>query len=500
MMVILKILAVIAFMAIVAVLYWRCKIAPIFLTQRQQEQSQYQKHPVMFSPDLLYQMKLNSKYAKNMTFIRTVITNVSSMSWHQVHESQLSHLKTVIIYDNGPCFWVATGRSAKNGSGGESIWCSSIIGQLLDQDRYVYVTVDPSIAMILTMNAHQYGHGVITIAHWGWRHIAISKTPLPQHLRNPPLAIMGGIDCILKMNYWGTKVPTELWPGNLKHYISPYPLLDNHVDGCRGSKEEGGYNTAIGFGDQFLHCGDEEFDFDSIAMMFPPNTTTTHSMDNINTINNTDMMIWDLIRNNRSYYVIYGKFGNFIPTKLIDPMFANELLWTILHEEMLLQGIILTCDDSLFPVLRTTSTAFICLEETSVFRDRPWYPHLLHHAVFVMGLGHPKLSTSPFDALACHTHVILPVGMHTFLERTSRCNPSKRLHIVKNIKEILYAANVSLQQHHDQQMTKRLDGGEEKEMEDDEDMMGFVHMKDDFLQLVEEVENQCRNRVGMRLP
>ena len=456
-----------------------------------------------FSPGILYQMQLSSKYAHNMTFIRTVITNVSSMSWHITQQSQLPRLlKSVIIYDNGPCFWLASGRSAKSGSGGESIWCSSIIGQLLDQDRYVYVTDDSSVAMTLAMSAHQCGHGAITIAHWGWRHIAMSKTPLPQHLRNPPQSIMGGIDCILKMHYWGTKAPIELWPGSLKHYITPYPLIDNNIDGCRKSNGAGGYNTATGFGDQFLHCGDEELELDKVMIILNTitNKNTTHlknSTDNNSTDNNSmDMMMWDLIHDNRSYYIIYGKFGNLIPTKLIDPLFSDALLWHTLHDEMRLQGVILTCNNSLFSVLHTTSSAFLCLDESSVFKDRPWYPYLLHHAVFVLGLGHPKLSTTPFDALACHTNVILPVGMHSFLERTSKCNPSKRLHIVTNRREILQAVNNSLEQHFDRQMV-RVNGDEIELEEEEEDMMGFRHMKDDFLQLVEDVENQCTKRVGM---
>ena len=487
----MMILYVLATMVVGAALYWRLRMAPVFFLTPRQEQSQFQKQQVLFTVGILYQMQLSAKYANNKTFIRTIITNVSSMSWHTVQQSQLSHLKTVIIYDNGPCFWLASGRSTKNSSGGESIWCASIIGQLLDQDRYVYVTDDATVAMTLAMSAHQGGHGAIMIAHWGWRHIAMSKTPLPPRLRNPPQSIIGGIDCILKMHYWGTKVATELWPGDLKHYISPYPLIDNNVpvDGCSSMNEAGGYNTATGFGDQFIHCGDDELGAE--ATMF---SNASHLITSTDSTISTDTMISEMIRDNRSYYVIYGKFGNLISTKLINPIFSDESLWHTLHNELHLQGVILTCNNSLFPVLRTSSSAFLCLDESSVFKDRPWYPYLLRHAVFLLGLGHPKLSTSPFDALACHTNVILPVGMHSFLERTSQCNPSKRFHVVTNTREILHAANVSLQQHFHRKFLA-VDG--EGEEEEEEDMMGFRHMKDDFLQLVEIVENQCAKRVGM---
>jgi hypothetical protein len=37
-----------------------------------------------------------------------------------------------------------------------------------------------------------------------------------------------GKNCLIKMNAWGTKDPTELWPGSLKRYLTIYPA--DHIE------------------------------------------------------------------------------------------------------------------------------------------------------------------------------------------------------------------------------------------------------------------------------
>ena len=101
-------------------------------------------------------------------------------------------------------------------------------------------------------------------------------------------------------------------------------------------------------------------------------------------------------------------------------MLRFERLWdddSNLHRN--LKGIILNCDDNLFPILNTTKKQFLCLDKESIFKKSPYYNLLLKNAVFILGLGVPILSTTPFEALICNTPVLLPFGQHSFLDQYS---------------------------------------------------------------------------------
>ena len=72
---------------------------------------------------LLYEVRLASKYAVNKTFIRIPVTNLTRVTSHHTQ-------RVVIMYDYGPCFWVANGTHVHGRTGGEFVWCSSIMGQV----------------------------------------------------------------------------------------------------------------------------------------------------------------------------------------------------------------------------------------------------------------------------------------------------------------------------------------------------------------------------------
>ena len=74
---------------------------------------------------LLYEVRLSSKYTVNKTFIRIPVTNLTRVTSHHAQ-------RVVIMYDYGPCFWVANGTHVHGRTGGEFVWCSSIMGQVQD--------------------------------------------------------------------------------------------------------------------------------------------------------------------------------------------------------------------------------------------------------------------------------------------------------------------------------------------------------------------------------
>ena len=74
----------------------------------------------------LFVLSLSSSYSKNHTFIRTSIYDTA-----QILESN----KAVVIYDKGPCYWVAQGVLVYGRTGGEYVWCQSVIAQLIELGR-----------------------------------------------------------------------------------------------------------------------------------------------------------------------------------------------------------------------------------------------------------------------------------------------------------------------------------------------------------------------------
>ena len=472
---------------------------------------------------LLYELRLTSTYAVNKTFVRIPITNMTHIA---INRQQ----KVVLMYDYGPCFWVANGTSVHGRTGGEFVWCSSILGQLLDTGRTVYVTNTSALAKRLSKSAHMQGTSLITIAHWGWQEIALSTHKTG---RNHPVKSIGS-DCLIKMNYWGTMQPTEVWPGQLKRYISLYPLEQEKVvagrekeqvwscgrrkvansssinalssvssgSGSGGSinratNSTAGVNTGVGLGDQFTHCGSDlprgnlSPTGDMAGETSPSRASTIIKLlqHRIQT-SPADRQLWELIRGQLSvesewykataslslnktasssslvsvdrtirirkstvrqamsdgtttsasasasvtanatpttptpYYIIYGKWGvvkRMTADKKVFPMFRNSTLWTSLSQGIKgtgLRGVVLTCDDkTLFPTLKASPDLFLCVHPESIFKRAPLYNLLLERASFLLGVGAPYLSTTPYEAMACQTKVVLPVGQHNFLDK-----------------------------------------------------------------------------------
>jgi hypothetical protein len=108
----------------------------------------------------------------------------------------LESTNPLILFDRGPCFWVAQGAPVHDRTGGEYIWCKSILARLVSFGNEVFVTNSSKIAMVLSMIAHKNGHHAVTISHWGWEEIGagnFSNSCLPV----PAI----GKDCLIKMNF-----------------------------------------------------------------------------------------------------------------------------------------------------------------------------------------------------------------------------------------------------------------------------------------------------------
>jgi hypothetical protein len=85
----------------------------------------------------LYILSLSSSYANNKTFTRTLVQRTSRI---------LQSTNALIIYDIGPCFWVAQGGLVYGRTGGEYVWCQSLIGQVIELRKEVFVTNSSTVA------------------------------------------------------------------------------------------------------------------------------------------------------------------------------------------------------------------------------------------------------------------------------------------------------------------------------------------------------------------
>jgi hypothetical protein len=85
----------------------------------------------------LYILSLTSSYANNKTFTRTLVQRTSRI---------LQSTNALIIYDIGPCFWAAQGGLVYGRTGGEYVWCQSLIGQIIELGKEVFVTNSSTVA------------------------------------------------------------------------------------------------------------------------------------------------------------------------------------------------------------------------------------------------------------------------------------------------------------------------------------------------------------------
>lgn len=348
----------------------------------------------------------------------------------------LESANPLILYDRGPCFWVAQGASVHERTREEYIWCQSIISRLVRFGNEIFLTNSSKIAMDMSMIAHKNGHHAITISNWGWQEIGARKffgnrLPLP--------AI--GSDCLIKMNFRGTDKPIEIWPGSLRRYLTAYPGLSPDGPATQGlrtaRKLSTTENTAAAFGDHFSQCGHENFkaadamrdihlngdsalDLRIMILIMSDSHSFRHKGRGVHPYQEKDSFSGNSSSHigASQYFIIFGEFGQAAQVEDISPTVINGDLWRHLHNTGM-KAIMLHCNESVFEALGVPSDHFLCLEKTSIFKKKPYYNLLLSKAQFVLGLGVPILSTTPFDALTCNTSVILPDGQHTFLEDNS---------------------------------------------------------------------------------
>ena len=256
----------------------------------------------------LYLMRLSESYAQNQTFIITAISSTSAI---------LKSENPIIIYDYGPCFWIAEGSQLGGRTGGEAIWCKSLIGQLTDMGRSVYVTNSSMVAKKLSYISHIRKKNVIIVSHWGWQGIAKSSWDIftPQGIRTRIPVDSIGKDCLIKMNFWGTNVPTEMWPGSLRRYLTIYPtehssesinrnesnmFLKTDINkSYNDNKHRINYNTASGLGDQFLKCASDSGHYKNAKILW--DNYNNNSGNNSRNISAMDMKILNMIINSNNF-------------------------------------------------------------------------------------------------------------------------------------------------------------------------------------------------------
>jgi hypothetical protein len=348
----------------------------------------------------------------------------------------LESTNPLILFDRGPCFWVAQGAPVHDRTGGEYIWCKSILARLVRLGKEVFVTNSSKIAMDMSMIAHKNGHHAITISHWGWQEIVAMKF-FGNSLPVPAI----GRDCLIKMNAWGTDKPVEVWPGSLRRYLTIYPGAKDVRDLFDHCGHEN-FKAADAMRDIHLN-GDSALDLMIMDYIISDSHAVGYKVRGAHPYQEKESLSRNYTSHFRAsqYFIVFGKFGPVAKVEKISHTVRNSLLWNHLRNTGM-KAIMLHCNETVFEALGVPADYFLCLEKTSIFKKKPYYNLLINKAQFVLGLGVPISSTTPFDSLACNTSVILPDGQHTFLENHS--DAVSQFYHADSAKSLITAVNKAL--------------------------------------------------------
>ena len=367
-----------------------------------------------------------------------------------------SSSNSVIFFDVGPCWWAAVAYYDRSRTGGELVWCQSILKLLLNNGYQVYVTNEPGILEAVVTAARTQLKNIVIVVHWGWRMISKNN----DGIINP----LFGENCIIKMGYYGRhkcNLRDDLWPGDFAKYLAPFPSFNN---------------TFSGFGNQFSSCSKGFSRNDSELFL---SLTLTSSDEKLFRV---------MYDRSNPYGVVFGKWGTVVHAYQIHHMFRNKTVWTRISEVATV--VVLQCHPSLFEALNTNDNTLRCLDFASIFRSSPFYDILIRRATFVLGLGAPFQSTTPLEALACGTTVILPRRQHPYLETRSLALPM--LHIVANSEEMLRTVcNVTASKKRSTSESVSLDPEVSRDV-----LSNFAAGERQLLALVRRVQRECSEGRG----
>lgn len=281
-----------------------------------------------------------------------------------------------IIFDIAPCWFMAEGARDPSKApqlhlttGGEVIWCKNVLAILQQANRRALFVNDAAAFESLYVAARQARAKHVSLVHWGWNQLVMNQTVKPYGLAwlRPPFRE----GCILQMGFFGTDRPVELHFSNMRNYITVYP---------------NGHNTYSG--------------------LPAPEVCMAPARSNVSSLRGP-------------YGLVYGKWGITGDVSAILPMFRGEHLWRQVLK--LTRIVFVRCTTPMVDALGIRRYVFASWERSTRVqclnrvKQRPPYGELLQHASFVMGLGSPRLSPSPVEALYCKTPVISPASQHDFI-------------------------------------------------------------------------------------
>lgn len=256
-----------------------------------------------------------------------------------------------IIFDKGPCYWVAEGTPVHGRSGGEYVWCKSILTRMTHLGRDFLVTHSSRAAKSLSVFLHMNGQKAITLTHWGWQDVAL---PRKKGVKSSPPEKSIGANCVMSLQAWGCDEPDTIWPGSLDRYLTIYPVIYKKNDFNKPIIAE---NTATGLSDLFDHCGSKRVLHDNMNAI---------SKKSIGNVSHGDLRIMDHtkkpavgLKSTTPYYIIFGKFGSVVNANKVAPFLRSASIWNSLHEKGL-HALILNCDKRLLTTLQIPSKHIIC--------------------------------------------------------------------------------------------------------------------------------------------
>ena len=416
-----------------------------------------------------FRVDLPSTYATTRNF-----SVKSTVDYSKLYSSN----KSIIIYDTGPCWWAVTHADISGHTGGETIFCGALMGHLIDTGKEVYITNNSKTLIAAMSHSHSKGRNLVAIIHWGYTSLSYRPFLSMEKLRY--ISPFIGKSCFLKLHFYGTIKPIEVWPGALNRYISVYPtILANTTILSK--------NSWFLFGDQFHSCGHTE----ALQILRSANRKLTHG-EQSSSISVVDETVRSLVINSMRkdtfipYVVIFGKWGTVVHETAVRAFLRGNTLWrnVTAHAKV----IFLSCTPELFKILGTPPDIFLCLDGGSIFRKKPLYNLLLQRASVVVGIGAPLHSTTPFESLACHTPVVLPVGQHHFLDYMQRQLPhvycvSTTTQFLTTLEGIVHGNGTRSKDRSLEGLPKELDGY-------------FDRGKSNVLSAIEDTEKTCAKDIS----
>jgi len=265
--------------------------------------------------------------------------------------------------------------------------------------------------------------------------------------------------CFLRVAYFGVEKYTkdQLWVGAESRYISAFPM---------------GNNTHMGVDADICHRDDLQAGQNSTGMVQLPislNKTSRELMEN---------------DSGEPYAFLIGKWGfkGTAKSDQVNQMFVNNTkLWD--HVTTRTNLVMLNCPDEFFELTGATKSKFVCLNTESKFR-KELYVQLVQNAQFMLGIGSPRISPSPIEALSCSRPVVLSRGMHRYLQKHIQ-EPDNS--VVEKEEELLQAFEKILSS----EVTAKVVRDSTRDV-----LTDLLYRREDALkELMVEVESSCANQI-----